>query len=1056
MDVSQIIVTLSGLGLIAVLTWYFFGPKKTAAATMAGDVQEVRITVKGGYSPDRIQVKQGVPVKLIFDRQESSDCSSRVVFPDFQMSRSLKPFGTTTMEFTPDSAGSFGFACGMNMLHGTIVVEESDGVVATTVPAEPISENGATPVQHNGTVAEAVGVGPTLETKGLATAEMSIFGHAVSCPSCVYNIEATIGALPGVDSVNVNYGTEKVTVDFDPDLTGPDNFKASLAEIGYKVEQKPETGTAEDEDWEAEARREEVRDLSRRVLFGAVLTLPVLIGVMVKEFAGDPSWLPVILNDRWFQFALITPVMIWTGWPIHRTGWLTMLHRTADMNSLITLGTVAAFGYSLVVTIAPSVVPEDVREVYYEAVGVILTLILLGRLLEARAKAGAGAAIKKLLGLQAKTARVVRGVDEIDVPIEQVAVGDIVIVRPGEKVPVDGEMLEGRSTIDESMITGESIPVEKGPGETVIGATINQTGAFRYRATRVGSDTMLSQVVKLVEQAQGSKAPIQRIVDVVSSYFSPIVVFIAIATFVIWFNFGSEEALTFGLVAAVSVLIIACPCALGLATPMSIMVGTGKGAEHGVLIRSAEALETAHKMGAIVLDKTGTITEGKPALTDVVTADGFAENDLLRLVASAERSSEHPLSQAIVQGAEVRDLALAEPQDFQSVTGKGITAEVESKKLLIGNARLLSDNSIQLNGLEQSAEQLATEGKTPMFVAVDGMAAGIVAVADTVKEGSANAIATLRNLGIEVVMITGDNRRTAEAIARQVGVDRVFAEVLPADKALEVKRLQGEDKIVGMVGDGINDAPALAQADVGIAIGTGTDVAIEAADVTLISGDLNGVVTAVSLSRSTMRNIRQNLVFAFGYNTVGIPIAAGLLFPPFGWLLSPMIAAAAMALSSLSVVSNANRLRSYKSPKEREVFVSPMQAAAGAGPRVEVSEAAVGSDARGGVSGTVTDPVCGMDIDSETAAATAEHEGRTYHFCSQQCHDKFVADPGQYVERAKATVTDPVCGMDIDPETAAASAEHKGATYHFCAHDCHKRFLDDPERYLKTDAMKVL
>ncbi len=1056
MDVSEIIVTLSGFGLIGVLTWYFFGPKKTAAATMTGDVQEVRITVKGGYSPDRIQVRQGVPVRLVFDRQENSDCSSRVVFPDFQMSRSLKPFGTTTMEFTPDKAGSFGFACGMNMLHGTIVVEEFNDAVATATPAALGSTNGATPVQHNGTVAEAVGVGPTLETKGLATAEMSIFGHAVSCPSCVYNIEATIGALPGVDSVNVNYGTEKMTVDFDPDLTGPDRFKASLAEIGYRVEQKPETA-ADDDDWEAEARREEVRDLSRRVLFGAILTLPVLIGVMTKEFGGDPSWLPGILNDRWFQFALITPVMVWTGWPIHRTGWLTMLHRTADMNSLITLGTVAAFGYSLVVTIAPNAVPEDVREVYYEAVGVILTLILVGRLLEARAKAGAGAAIKKLLGLQAKTARVMRGVDEIDIPIEQVVVGDIVIVRPGEKIPVDGEILEGWSAIDESMVTGESLPVEKGSGDTVIGATINQTGAFRYKATRVGSDTMLSQVVKLVEQAQGSKAPIQRVVDIVASYFSPIVVFIAIATFVIWFNFGSDEALTFGLVAAVSVLIIACPCALGLATPMSIMVGTGKGAEHGVLIRSAEALETAHKMGAIVLDKTGTITEGKPALTDVITEDGFDENDLLRLVASAERSSEHPLSRAIVEGAEARGLALAEPKDFQSVTGKGITAEVESKKLLIGNARLLADNGIQLNGLDQSAEKLATDGKTPMFVAVDNVAAGIVAVADTVKEGSANAIAALRKLGIEVVMITGDNRRTAEAIARQVGVDRVFAEVLPADKALEVKRLQAEDKIVGMVGDGINDAPALAQADVGIAIGTGTDVAIEAADVTLISGDLNGVVTAVSLSRSTMRNIRQNLIFAFGYNTIGIPIAAGLLFPPFGWLLSPMIAAAAMALSSLSVVSNANRLRSYKPPKESDVTIALQPGVTAVGPTVEVGESgAAERESASQEKTTVTDPVCGMDIDPETAAATAEYEGQTYHFCSHDCHDKFVAEPAQYASSEKSTVKDPVCGMDIDPETAAATTEYEGQTYHFCSHDCHERFLADPESYLKTDSMKVL
>jgi Cu+-exporting ATPase len=544
------------------------------------------------------------------------------------------------------------------------------------------------------------------------------------------------------------------------------------------------------------------------------------------------------------------------------------------------------------------------------------------------------------------------------------------------------------------MVTGESLPVEKGPGDTVIGATINQTGAFRYTATRVGRDTMLAQVVRLVEQAQGSKAPIQRVVDIVASYFSPAVVFIAIGTFIIWFNFGPAPALTFGLVAGVSVLIIACPCALGLATPMSIMVGTGKGAEHGVLIRSAEALETAHKMQAIVLDKTGTITEGKPALTDVVTADGEDESELLRLAASAERSSEHPLSRAIVEGAGSRGIALVEPQDFQSVTGKGVRAKVDAREVLIGNLRLLEDNGIHLDGLDEHAARLAGEGKTPMFVAVDGRAAGVVAVADTVKEGSVEAISRLKSMGIEVVMITGDNRRTAEAIAREVGVDRVFAEVLPADKALEVKRLQGENKIVGMVGDGINDAPALAQADIGIAIGTGTDVAMEAADVTLISGDLRGVVTAVALSRATMRNIRQNLFFAWVYNTGGIPVAAGVLFPPFGLLLSPMIAAGAMALSSLSVVANANRLRRFRATR---ALPTPVALPDTARPTVEVSGPAVETPQQlTGEDEMAKDPVCGMTVDPKDAAATAEHEGTRYYFCSHDCHVKFGAEPQKY------------------------------------------------------------
>jgi Cu+-exporting ATPase len=592
------------------------------------------------------------------------------------------------------------------------------------------------------------------------------------------------------------------------------------------------------------------------------------------------------------------------------------------MNTLITIGTIAAFLYSLLVTVAPGLLPESLQEVYYEAVGVIITLILLGRLLEAHAKAGTGEAIRKLLGLQARTACVVSDGEEREIPVEEVRPGDIVSVRPGEKVPVDGEIVEGRSTLDESMVTGESLPVTKKAGDAVIGATINQTGAFRFRATKVGRDTMLSQIVRLVEQAQGSKAPIQRLADVVASYFVPAVIFIAIATFVIWFDLGPSPALSFGLVSAVSVLIIACPCALGLATPLSIMVGTGKGAENGILIRSAEALETAHKLQTVVLDKTGTITKGAPALTDVIPTNDFSEETLLRLVASAERSSEHPLGEAIVRGAQERGAEMAEPTDFQSITGKGIRVVVDGKEVIAGNRRLLYDTSLDASGLDEQAAGLSEEGKTPMFVAVDGTPAGLVAVADTVKEDSAAAIAALHNLGLEVAMITGDNRRTAEAIARQVGIDRVLAEVLPQDKALEVRRLQDEDKLVAMVGDGINDAPALAQADVGIAIGTGTDVAIEAADVTLISGELRGVVTAISLSRATMRNIRQNLFFAFFYNSAGVPIAAGVLYPIMGLLLSPMIAAAAMAASSLSVVANANRLRGFRVEKANKTGLS--------------------------------------------------------------------------------------------------------------------------------------
>ncbi|MBU2609137.1 MAG: heavy metal translocating P-type ATPase, partial [Chloroflexi bacterium] len=611
----------------------------------------------------------------------------------------------------------------------------------------------------------------------------------------------------------------------------------------------------------------------------------------------------------------------------------------------------------------------------------------LGRLLEAIAKGGTSEAIRKLIGLQAKTARVVRDGKEEDIPIEQVQLGDIVVVRPGEKVPVDGEITEGRSTLDESMVTGESLPVSKGEGDIVIGATINQTGAFRFKATKVGKDTMLSQIIQLVEQAQGSKAPIQRLADLIASRFVPGVIFIAIGTFVIWFNFGPTPALIFALVNAVAVLIIACPCALGLATPLSIMVGTGKGAQNGILIRSAEALETAHKLNTLVLDKTGTITKGQPSLTDVVPVDSFDADELLRLVASAEHSSEHPLGQAIIQGARDKGLELTEPDDFQSVTGKGISVTVDGHQVLVGNRRLLDDAGIETTALEEQVERLASEGKTSMFAAIDGRPAGVVAVADTVKEDSAAAIATLRRLGIEVVMITGDNHRTAEAIARQVGIERVLAEVLPQDKALEVSRLQGENKIVGMVGDGINDAPALAQADIGIAIGSGTDVAIEASDITLVSGELKGIATAITLSRATMRNIRQNLVFAFFYNAVGIPIAAGVLYPPFGLLLSPMIAAAAMALSSLSVVANANRLRGYKPVRLAEPTAIP----AGA-PKVEIREPKMEEEAMT----TVKDPVCGMDIDPNSAAATEEYKDKTYYFCSSACHEKFKAEPQKY------------------------------------------------------------
>jgi Cu+-exporting ATPase len=988
----EIVVTGAGVALIAALSWFFFGPKQATRAELRAGVQEVEITVKGGYSPNLIRAREGVPLRLVFDRQENSDCSSRVVFPDFGVSKPLAAFGRTTVELMPARAGEYGFACGMNMLHGTLVVDagHGDGEGRADGSWAPADATAGTVATHTHEAARAVGVGPTQAVRGSGRVEFSIRADGVACPTCMTNIEALLDRLPGVDRVETNYGAERVTVEFDPSQITIGEMRRAIGSAGYRVEERREPGSAEAEkkDSEAVARREEIRDLTRRVIVGAILTAPVLVAVMADQFL-DATWVPDVLLSRWVQLAFIAPVMLYTGWPIHRTGWLILSHRSADMNSLITLGTCAAFGFSLFVTIAPDAVPADLQEVYYEAVGVILTLIMLGRLFEARAKAGTGEAIRKLIDLQAKMARVVRHGEEREIPIEDVQVGDVIVVRPGEKIPVDGEVLDGRSAIDESMVTGEPIPVTKDPGAEVIGASINQTGAIRFRATKVGRDTMLAQIIKLVEQAQASKAPIQRLADLVASYFVPVAVFVAIGTFVIWFDFGPAPAFTFALVSAVSVLIIACPCALGLATPLSIMVGTGKGAENGVLIRSAGALETAHKLNTIVLDKTGTITKGAPALTDVVVSDGFDEEALLRLVASAERPSEHPLAAAIVAGAEAQGIALGEASAFDSITGHGVRATVDDHQVLVGRKELLTDAGVAAPTLEETAGRLAAEGKTAIFAAVDGRPAGVVAVADTIKEESAAAVGALRDFGLEVVMITGDNARTGEAVARQVGIERALAEMLPQEKALEVRRLQSEGKLVAMVGDGINDAPALAQSDVGIAIGTGTDVAIEAADVTLISGDLRGVVSALALSRATMRNIRQNLFFAFVYNSIGIPIAAGILYPFFGITLNPMIAAAAMAASSLSVVTNANRLHGFKAPAV-EGDARPVTRPT----RVEVGDRELTRKEE--AMATVKDPVCGMDIDPATAATSAEYEGQTFYFCSQGCHDSFLAEPEKY------------------------------------------------------------
>ena len=659
----------------------------------------------------------------------------------------------------------------------------------------------------------------------------------------------------------------------------------------------------------------EYRALMRKWWFAAAVGVPTMILSYPWIFPVLEDWLPRDSDRLRLVWALMgiaaLAVLAYSGSQFFTGAYRALRHRQANMHTLIAIGTGVAWLYSTAAVAYPGLFPaSSFTEVYYDVSVVVTALVVLGLAMEVKARGRSSEAIRKLIGLQAKTARVVRDGRELDLPVEEVAVGDVLVVRPGEKIPVDGELLEGGSAVDESMITGESLPVEKRPGDEVIGATMNTTGAFRFRATKVGKDTALAQIVRLVEDAQASKVPIQRIVDVVSGYFTPSVLILAIVGFVIWFDFGPAPAITYAVIVAVTTLIIACPCALGMATPMSLTTGVGKGAENGILIRSGDALQVTSKLDAVVLDKTGTITWGKPVLTDVLAGE-----DVLRLAAAVERTSEHPLAAAIVAGAEERGLVLPDVEGFEAIPGHGVRARVDGRDVLLGNRRLLERQGLDASGLEDDWERLADEGKTPMFVALDGRAAGLIAVADTVKDDSVSAIRKLKAMGLEVAMMTGDNRRTAEAIARQVGVDRVLAEVLPEDKAAEVKKLQLEGKRVGMVGDGINDAPALTQADVGFAIGTGTDVAIEAADITLISGSLQGVVTAIGISKATMRNVRQNLTGAFAYNSIGLPIALGVLYPIVGVLLSPLMAAAAMSFSSVTVISNANRLRRWR-PRE--------------------------------------------------------------------------------------------------------------------------------------------
>ncbi len=736
--------------------------------------------------------------------------------------------------------------------------------------------------------------------------------QGMSCASCVHKVEKAIQSLKGVIQVSVNLATERASIEYLPNIVSPNEFKSAIRNAGYQVLEVKEEDVVEKE---RIAREAELNQLKLKFIIGALLLTPILLlmygaGLLESKF-GVRREINFLV-----QFLLATPVQFWAGWQFYVGFWKAARHKTSDMNTLIAVGTSAAYFYSLIVTFLPHLIMVKglMLDVYFDTSAAIIVLILLGRFLEAKAKGRTSEAIKKLIGLQPKRARVLRNGTEIEIPVSEVLPGDLVIVRPGEKIPVDGVVKEGYSSVDESMVTGESFPVEKRPGDGVIGATINKAGTFKFEATRVGKDTVLAQIIRLVQEAQGSKPPIARMVDVVASYFVPTVIGIAIVTFIIWFLFGPPPSFTYAFLNFIAVLIIACPCALGLATPTSIMVGTGKGAEHGILIRGAEALETAHQLNTIVLDKTGTLTKGEPSVTEVIESEGFTKEEVLFLAASAEKGSEHPLGEAILKKAKEEKLDLIDPFNFQAIPGYGIEARIDQREVLLGNLSLMEGRGVNLNGLLQKAEELSSQGKTPMFLAVNGKAAGLIGVADTLKENSKEAVKALHQLGLEVVMITGDNERTAKAIAHQIGINRIQAEVLPEKKAEEIKRLQGEGKKVGMVGDGINDAPALAQADVGIAIGTGTDVAIESSDITLIGGDLRGVVTAIALSKATIRNIKQNLFWAFAYNSLLIPVAAGVLYPFFGILLNPILAAGAMAFSSVTVVSNALRLRRFKPP----------------------------------------------------------------------------------------------------------------------------------------------
>lgn len=948
---QALIAIIVALAVTAAVLWFFFAPRKAFRARVGNGVQEAVVEVKGGYSPAVIEAEAGLPLRLIFDRKEDGECSSHVVFSDFGVDLALPPFRTTTLTIHPDEPGEYGFACGMNMLHGTLRVLPGKHHAAMQDEHSASEENPNNAESH------------------------------VPAQSQQTAVDETSHESVDTSSISVN---------------SSDDSYASR----------------------------EMRALITRLIVSAIVTIPVFASTMLMLYP----------MPNWAQFILMLPVMCYAALPIFRSGFAAIIHRSPEMNALVSLGTVFAFAYSCVVTFVPQILPENAREPYFEAVGVVITLMLVGQLLEARARVGTGEAMRALAKLQPKTARVVRNEIEEEIPVDQVLAGDIIAIRPGEQLPVDGTVISGSSSVDESMITGESMPVLKQAGSSVTGATINGTGSLRYRATKVGKDTVLAQIIGLVQSAQSSKAPVQRLADKISGIFVPIVVLIAVWSCALWFTFGPEPRVVHALVAAVSVLLIACPCALGLATPLSVTVSTGRAAQMGVLIRSAEALETCGTINAVVLDKTGTITAGKPSLTDVLPFGKWREipDDLLVITASAERDSEHPLAAAIVAGAQEKHLTLGEATQFRAISGQGVTAHVASHSIAVGNTDLIDDLDVampsvgneDLDDIIETMERLSVEGKTPMLAAVDGELAGIVAVADTVKPDSQQAIAALKSHGVNVVMLTGDNETTAHAVANQVGVSNVIAGVRPENKADEIAKLQAQGYTVAMVGDGINDAPALARANVGFAIGTGMDVAIQSADVTLMNGSLMGLVHALDLTRATMRNIAQNLGFALGYNSVGISIAAGVLYPFTGMMLNPMIAGAAMAFSSLCVVTNASRLRLFDPDKALRKTYQVRQPNPNDNNHNNHSQKGF---------------IMGLFSDHKAKKENAHESMEGMHSC---CGGHAAND------NQSALAKDPVCGMSVDPATAAATREYNGTDYYFCNPGCAAKFEQNPTQYL--------